>query len=149
MGVDVRGSINGETATGIGQTLSGNVGNRHTAGLVVNIAATQPGAYGTVHVTHGLADTLHKMIDQTTQGKTSQIGSAEDAINSQIGDIEHQVDQMQTQLQKYTDQLTNQFNDMESRVNALHSQGKALNAELAANGGYTGGGGGGNKNNNL
>ena len=55
---------------------------------------------------------------------------------------------MQAQLQKYTDQLTNQFNDMESRVSALHSQGKALNAELAANGGPSEGGGG-NKTNNL
>ncbi|MDR3707239.1 MAG: flagellar filament capping protein FliD [Capsulimonadaceae bacterium] len=148
-GQDVRGTINGEAATGIGQSLSGNSNNKTTAGLVLNVSATAPGAYGAVTVTHGLADTLSKLIEQTTQGKMSQVGSAEDAINSQISDIDHHVDQMQTQMQKYTDQLTNQFNDMESRVNTLHAQGKALNAELAANGGSSGGGGGGNKSNNL
>lgn len=146
-GQDVRGSIGDEPATGIGQTLSGNMNNRRTAGLVLTVTATQPGNYGTINVSHGIADTLHRLVDQTTQGKTSQIGAAEDAINNQIADIDKQVDEMETQLQKYTDQLTSQFNDMESRVNTLHSQGKALNAELASNAGYTGGQNSNNKNN--
>ncbi|MBF0288336.1 MAG: flagellin [SAR324 cluster bacterium] len=49
-GVDVKGSINGEAATGVGRVLVGNEGNRFTDGLAVLFSGDEVGEPGTVSV---------------------------------------------------------------------------------------------------
>jgi flagellar hook-associated protein 2 len=140
-GTDVKGTIGGEPAVGIGQTLSSLTSNKNTAGIVLKVTGTGAGDYGAVRISHGAADTIKQQASRFTTGNTSAVMSAENTINGQIKDIESQVKEMRTQLQKYTDSLTQQFNDMEKRVSTLNAQQKALNTEITAASGMSGGGG--------
>ncbi|HEY3333073.1 MAG TPA: flagellar filament capping protein FliD [Capsulimonadaceae bacterium] len=128
-GADVSGTINGEAATGLGQTLTGKAGNVNTEGLVLKITATAAGSYGSAAVTHGIANQLSSLVDSFTSGKLSPINAAEDSINSQINDIDTQVTQMQTSLEKYKAQLTDTFNNMETQMSKLKAQSDAFNAQ--------------------
>ncbi|MBF0280379.1 MAG: flagellin [SAR324 cluster bacterium] len=49
-GVDVAGTINGESATGVGRILVGNEGNRNTEGLAVLFSGKDRGIPGTVSI---------------------------------------------------------------------------------------------------
>ena len=112
-GQDVAGTINGEPATGLGQSLVGKAGNAHTEALSLLVTATTPGTYGAVTVSHGLTDQINSLISNLTDTNTGSIIGAENAINSQISDVQNQISQMQTQLDAYSANLQMEFANME------------------------------------
>lgn len=131
-GQDVQGTINGEPATGLGQTLTGNTGNANTAGLQLLVTATAPGSYGTVNVVSGLAEQVSNLANQITDPNTGAVITAENSINSQITQVQHQITNTQSQLSAYTAYLQQQFAQMDSALAQLQSQGSALAAEVGS-----------------
>ncbi|HEX5322250.1 MAG TPA: flagellar filament capping protein FliD [Capsulimonadaceae bacterium] len=131
-GQDVAGTINGEPATGVGQTLTGKPGNANTAGLQLLVTATSAGSYGSIDIVHGLADQLNSLATQITDPNTGSIIDAEDSINTQISQVQQQITNTQTQLNAYTQFLQTEFANMESSLTALQSQSSALSAEVAS-----------------
>lgn len=132
-GVPVAGTINGEAATGIGQTLTGNAGNAHTEGiqlLVTAPAATGSGTPGHITITHGVADGLSRALTQILDPGNGSVIGAENSLNSQISDTQQQIQKIQDQISSYKDYLTQMFSDMETRVSALQSQGNAFMAAI-------------------
>lgn len=125
-GADVQGTINGEPATGVGQTLTGNAGNATTEGLQLLVTGTQTGALGHVTVTHGVADAVGSLIKGYLDPVTGSVIGAENTLNSQINDAQTQIQQMQDQVTAYTAYLQQMFTDMETRVSALQEQGGAF-----------------------
>lgn len=129
-GVDVQGTINGEPATGQGRTLTGNAGNATTEGMQVLVSAPAAGAYGHVTVTHGVADSLGRVLTQIVDGNTGPLVNAENSLNTQITDTQQQIQQMNDQVSAYGDYLRQMFSDMETRVSELQSQGSAFAAQI-------------------
>ncbi len=131
LGTDVAGTINGETATGLGKTLSGINGNKTTDGLVLNIAGGAVGNLGSVKVSHGFADQLSSLVNTLTVGSGSAIISAQDSLNKRVSDFETQKTQLKTELTNYTNQLNQQFAAMEQQLSVLKSQQTAFNSQTA------------------
>jgi flagellar hook-associated protein 2 len=130
-GADVEGTINGEAATGLGQTLVGNSGNANTDGLELNVTATTSGLYGSVIVTNGVADGLNQLLNNITNASTGSIATAEAAINTSITTDQTQETANNTTISTYQSQLETEFANMETAVANLQSQGNALAAEVA------------------
>ena len=59
-GLDVAGTINGEAATGSGQTLTGNSGTAHVDGLVLTYTGSATGGIGDLTFTLGVADLFNR-----------------------------------------------------------------------------------------
>ena len=135
-GVDVAGTINGEPATGIGRTLTGNAGNATTEGLQLLVSATSAspngGVTGHVTVNQGVADGLNQTLTQILDPVNGAVAGAETSLNSQISDTQNQISQIQTDISTYKDYLTQMFSDMETRVSALQAQGNAFAAQLGS-----------------
>ena len=133
-GLDVAGTINGEPATGIGRTLTGNSGDATTEGLQLLVSATAAspagGATGHVTVNQGVADGLNLTLTQMLDPVNGAVTGAETSLNSQISDTQAQISQIQTEISAYKDYLTQMFSDMETRVSALQAQGNAFNASI-------------------
>jgi flagellar hook-associated protein 2 len=130
-GLDVAGTLNGEPATGDGQTLIGNNGNANTDGLELNITATAPGNYGTVSVTNGIAAGLGQLLNNITNSSTGSIAAAETAVNSSITTDQAQEKTNDTTISNYQSQLETEFANMETQVAKLQAQGNAMTAEVA------------------
>ncbi len=133
-GVDVAGTINGETATGTGRTLTGNAGNATTEGLqlLVSQAAASGATPNHVSVTHGVADSLNQTLTQILDPINGSVAGAESALNSQISDTQNEIAKIQTEVSTYQDYLTQLFSAMETRVSALQAQGNAFNASIGS-----------------
>ena len=125
-GFDVAGSyvVNGhtETATGVGQILTGNTANTNTSGLsvVVSLTPSQIGAGGTdssLTVTRGIASSLN-----------STLKSMLDPVNGQLTLIGNQFTQQITSAQK---DVTRQTAAMNAQQAALMSQFAALESVMA------------------
>ena len=135
-GVDVAGTINGEPATGIGRTLTGNAGNATTEGLQLLVSATAAsppgGATGHVTINQGVADGLGQTLTQILDPVNGAVAGAETSLNSQISDTQAQISQIQADVSTYKDYLTQLFSDMETRVSALQAQGNAFAASIGS-----------------
>lgn len=131
-GQDVAGTINGEPATGLGQTLTGNSGNANTDGLQLLVTATSPGLYGSVNVVSGLADQVSNLANQITDPTNGAVITAENSINSQITLVQQQITNTQNQLSAYTAYLQQEFAHMDSALAQLQSQSSALAAEVGS-----------------
>ncbi len=133
-GTDVAGTINGEPATGIGRTLTGNAGNASTEGLQLLVSATSAspagGVTGHVTVNKGVADGLNGTLTQMLDPVNGAVAAAETSLNSQISDTQDQISQIQAEVSAYKDYLTQMFSEMETRVSALQAQGNAFAAQL-------------------
>lgn len=130
-GQDVAGTINGESATGKGQILTGNDGNANTAGLKLRITATSAGSYGTVHFTQGVASVLSHYLDQITRLGSGIVKSAEDNIQSQIRAFDADIASYEDRLVAKQERLIRQFAAMESALSRLQSQSSFLTSQLA------------------
>lgn len=131
-GQDVAGTINGEPATGLGQTLTGNSGNANTSGLQLLVTATAPGSYGTVSVVSGLADQINNLANQITDPTSGAIITAENSINTQVTQVQQQITNTQNQLAAYTAYLQQEFASMDTALAQLQSQSSALAAEVGS-----------------
>jgi flagellar hook-associated protein 2 len=136
-GTDVAGTINGEAATGLGQTLIGNSGNKNTDGLELNVTATTAGSYGDVLVSSGIGTGLSQLIANITNATTGAITSAESNINSEISSDQTQETTNNTTIATYKAQLETEFANMETQVASLQAQSTAMNAEIAGAAGTT------------
>jgi flagellar hook-associated protein 2 len=130
-GQDVAGTINGESATGKGQILTGNDGNANTAGLKLRITATNTGSYGTVHFTQGVASVLSHYLDQITRLGSGVVKSAEDNIQNQIRAFDADIASYEQRLVAKQERLIRQFAAMESALSRLQGQGSFLTTQLA------------------
>ncbi len=122
-GTDVAGTINGEEAVGSGQTLTGKAGNARTDGLVLSIAATEPGDYGTVTLTKGVAAQLADYLSYITLPGTGIAENAEKLINDQIKSLSDDIARAETRLEARKEYLSRKFAAMESTMGRLKGQG--------------------------
>ncbi len=128
IGKDVQGTINGETATGSGQILTGADGNAHTAGLrlLVTISADQLAAQGSsqgyVKVTKGIASLERDALDRMTDTEKGDVKTRKDAVSDNIERLRERVDRMEARLEIRRQRLLAEFRAMEEAIANLQSQ---------------------------
>lgn len=131
-GLDVKGTINGEEATGRGQVLSiSSASSTNLAkGLSLMITATEPMST-TVRFTKGVGASLRDLLNNmTSAGGTMR--TAQDGLNSHISDLTESIASMEARLADQEARIYSQFNAMEAQLAKLQQQGNYLAAQLGA-----------------
>ncbi len=128
-GVDVAGSINGVTATGSGQFLTGATGNA-AEGLRLQIGGGATGARGTLNYSQGYAYQLDKLADNLL-GASGPISSRTVGINKSIEDIGDRRDALNRRLVDVERHLRSQFTTLDNLVSKLKSTNDFLTQQLS------------------
>lgn len=135
-GTDVEGTINGESATGVGQILTGDDENENTAGLKLKVTLTPDllvsGPEGKITLTKGIAALLSEQLDAYTAANDGILNSRTKAIEKQINTIKEQIERMEEQLELKRESLYKQFIAMEEAIGKLQSQQMFLSSAIAS-----------------
>ena len=137
-GVDVVGTINGETTTGSGRVLTGATTSANIQGLSIRVNVTpaqlisQGGDQGTVTITQGVADQIRRTLGSITDPFEGLIATREGAIEDTIESLVDQVASLEDRVALKQDTLQKQFTAMETAVAEFNSLGAFLGAQLAS-----------------
>ncbi|MFQ5356031.1 MAG: flagellar filament capping protein FliD [Mariprofundaceae bacterium] len=121
-GQDVAGTINGESATGTGQSLLANSGNAD--GLLLMYTGTSLGAIADVSVNLGVAAQLDGMLDTFTNPVSGLMQLTLDASSDIYDSLQEKIEELTLQLEQERTRLTATFLAMEkamSQTNVLGS----------------------------
>jgi flagellar hook-associated protein 2 len=136
-GQNVSGTINGETATGSGQVLTGNAGNANTEGLSVKYSGTDTGDIGTIKLTTGVAELFGRTLFSITDPYEGYVSFKETSLQNSIDDFQTKIDQMEARLALKKEQMINRFVVMETALNNIQNQSSWLTSQIsAAEGGW-------------
>lgn len=131
-GLDVIGTINGETATGNGQFLLGSqqIGSVKGSayGLQVRVTATTPGSYGNVVFTSGTADLLRNYGNTQTDVYVGTLTTAVSGLGTNIKDLQASIDDLEARVVDEGMNLRARFTAMEVAVSRI----KASTASVAS-----------------
>ncbi len=131
-GLDVMGTIGGEAATGVGNTLTADVGTA-AAGLAVRISGAQTGAIGDVTFGQGIManvfDVAEELLDTTGDGS---IDSIIKRLNESIDRTEDRLFDREERLEARREQLLQQFVALEQAIAAAQSQQERIAAQISS-----------------
>jgi flagellar hook-associated protein 2 len=132
-GLNVVGTINGETATGSGQTLTGAADNANTAGLSVKYTGATSGIdAGTVNLTLGVAELFDRALFNITDSIEGYVGFKQESLQDNIDSFETQIEQMEARLNLKMEMMINRFVAMELTLSKLQSQSNWLAGQISA-----------------
>ena len=139
-GTDVAGSyvVNGvtETATGIGQILTGNSANSNTSGLVVVVSLTPAqilagASNSTLTVTRGLAATLDNSLKSLLDPVNGQLTLLGNQITKSINDAQAEVTAQTASVSDEQAKLLSQFAALETVLANLQSQSNLISSAFS------------------
>ncbi len=131
-GLDVQGTINGETATGTGQFLVGSQtgtngsGVGQAVGLDIRVSGTTTGSYGSISYTSGVADQIGGFIQTQTDPTSGAITQALSYLQTQYNNDQTNINEIQANVSAQQTMLQLEFASMESTVSTLKSASGAL-----------------------
>jgi flagellar hook-associated protein 2 len=132
-GVDVAGTINGEAATGAGQTLTGSDGEANIDGLVIKYTGTTEGVdIGTIKLTFGVAELFDRVLFNMTDSIDGYITFKQESLQDSISGYETQIEEMEARLELKREQLLNSFIQMELALQKIQSQSSWLTGQITA-----------------
>ncbi|RLB44258.1 MAG: flagellar hook protein [Deltaproteobacteria bacterium] len=131
-GQDVAGTINGESATGKGQVLTGDDDQPNVAGLSIRYDGTQTGEIGTIKLTLGVAESFDRILFGITDPYEGYLSYKEDSLQSTIKGLEDRIQQMEARLDKKMELMVRQFIAMEKALAAVQSQSQWLTGQIQA-----------------
>jgi flagellar hook-associated protein 2 len=128
-GTDVEGTIDGQTATGSGQTLSLTDPSSGANGLVLSV--TTPGItgttpLGTVDYAPGLAQGLANLAEQSTISPDGQIADNISALKNTQNNVAAEIALQQQLVNTQQATLTQEFTALEETMATLSSESKFL-----------------------
>jgi flagellar hook-associated protein 2 len=136
-GKDVAGTINGESATGRGQILTGEAGNATSDGLALlvtltteEINDTEP--EGVISLTEGIAARMRDRLEALTDPIDGRLVNRADTLTRKIEDLDADVERMKGLLEAKRLSLLNEYARLEASLAVLSSQGDFLLQQLAA-----------------
>ncbi len=127
-GVNVAGTINGASATGIGQLLTSSSGNSQGLSMLVSGGAT--GARGTVSYSQGYAYTLNNYLTSVVSS-TGSLTSSTNEINTNISDVANQITALQQGLIAKQALYTAQYTALNNMMTAMNSTSAFLTQQLS------------------
>ena len=126
-GTDVAGTINGQAASGVGQTLT-VTGPGAALGLQVQATGQGTGGVGSVTLTQGIYQQMGSVLAQALNSSSGFIASAQSGVSGTITSLENQVTQAQQNATAQVALLTQQFEAMQVQVAQFTGVGQFLNA---------------------
>jgi len=132
-GVDVAGSIGGQTATGAGQSLTGT---GDAAGLRLNIIGGSTGSRGTLNYAQGYAYKLDQLVNNFT-GTGGVVSARTDGLSKSVTDIGTQRDALTLRINNLEVRLRAQFNALDTQISKFTATGSFLTQQLAKLPGFT------------
>ena len=136
-GVDVAGTIDGETATGDGRYLTGDEGNTNTGGLRVQASltvaelTTQGAAQGTIRTTFGFAEQIDRLMDSFLDSVNGSLTRRVKSFTNEDKSIQSQIDRIELRLEQVEFRYKNMFLAMERAISQFNSQGSFLSNQLS------------------
>jgi flagellar hook-associated protein 2 len=138
-GTDAEGTIDGQTATGVGDVLSLPTGTGGAIGLAVDTSGITDddigltsGAVGTVTYAPGLARQLATLADLASAAGTGTLTSAQKGRQGGVKTLQDQIDTWDRRLAAYRATLTAQFTAMETAIAALKRQTSSIASLVTA-----------------
>lgn len=128
-GLDVAGTINGVSAMGSGQYLTGALGDA-SSGMKIQVSGGAIGSRGTVNYSQGYAKQIDSFVGMAI-GATGPISARTEGINKSVADIKDQVTAMNQRLATLQKQYLAQFNAMDTLVAQMKSTSDFLTQQLA------------------
>lgn len=128
-GKDVAGSINGVTATGAGQSLTGAIGDA-AEGLKIVITGGALGGRGTVAFSQGYAHKLNALATGFLE-TAGTISSRTDGISSSIEDIGNRRDALNRRLVDLEKRYRAQFTALDTLLSSMTTTSNFLAQQLA------------------
>jgi flagellar hook-associated protein 2 len=136
VGEDVQGTINGESATGKGQALTGDEGNATTDGLKLKVTLTQSqlgtGDEGTITITRGFASVLEGALDSITKTGDGVIARKTGGLQGQIDSITKQIEDFDERLALRRESLVKKWTALEMVLAELQTEQDFLASQLAS-----------------
>ena len=126
-GTDVVGSVNGQSASGSGQTLT-VTGPGAALGLKINVSGQATGSLGSVTISQGVYQQMNAVLAQALNTTTGFVAAATSGLNNTISGINQQITQLQSSASAQTALLEQQFAAMQVQVAQLQSVGQYLSA---------------------
>ena len=136
-GVDVQGTINGETAEGFGRILTGEQENENTEGLVLRVTtsaeelAASGSDRGSVSLIYGVGRRLTNALDFITDTIDGTLKNRTNAIDNTIDNMDDQIASMERRVEQKRLNLVSKFAALEGTIATLQSQGDFLSQQLA------------------
>ncbi len=129
-GVDVSGTIGGYTATGVGQTLTGEPGGP-VDGLKLEVTGGATGARGVVGFSQGYAYQLNNLA-ATYLGSKGLIAARNTGINASIKDIAKQQTAFSDKLVDIEKRYRAQYSALDTMIASMNTTTSFLTQQLAA-----------------
>jgi len=130
-GLDVAGTIDGQTAEGDGQVLYLGSGNGDASGLQVRILGGQTGNRGSITFIEGVGE---RTVDLVTNmvGAGGAIESRTAGLNRELDQIEQSRTRLEERITSYRERLVSQFSAADSMISQLNSTRDYVTQQLAA-----------------
>jgi flagellar hook-associated protein 2 len=129
-GTNVTGSLNGVSAVGSGQFLTGSAGSA-SEGLKILVSGGTTGDRGTIHFSKGYASQLSNLFSSIV-GTAGSISSSTDGINRTIKDIGKQRDTLNSRLIDTEARYRAQFTALDTIISGLNNTSSFLTQQLSA-----------------
>lgn len=124
-GVDVAGTINGQSATGSGQYLTDN------SGLKLQVLGGALGSRGNLTFVQGYATKLDTLVSNIL-GSSGSIAGRTDGINKSIEDLGTRTDTLARRLAAIEKRYRNQFTQLDTLMSSMTKTSNYLTQQLAA-----------------
>lgn len=129
-GVDIAGTLNGISAIGSGQVLTGVTGS-DAEGLSILVNATSAGARGTINFSRGYADKINTLL-KGFLGSTGTINSTTDGVSRSITALGKQRDQLNSRLIDIEARYRKQFTNLDTIISSMSNTSTFLTQQLGA-----------------
>jgi flagellar hook-associated protein 2 len=131
-GQDVAGTINGEIATGKGQTLTGVKNAANIAGLSINYTGSTTGNVGNIKFTVGVAELFERALYNITDSIDGYVANKINSLSDQIDNKDELIDNVNARLSRKQEAMISRFVAMELALSKLQSQGQWLSSQLSS-----------------
>ncbi len=133
-GLNVAGTINGESASGSGQFLIGSSDNASTDGLQVQYTGSGTGVVGNVIFTAGLSQKINGILSSFTDSVDGTLTATDNTLKDQIADYDKRIEDLATELELREAFLRQRFAVMEQAIASMNAQQAQLSAITSGQG---------------
>jgi flagellar hook-associated protein 2 len=131
-GKDVSGTINGEDATGSGQTLTGKTGDANAAGLVIKYTGSALGNVGNIKFTAGVGALFDRALFNITDPAQGYETNKQNSLTDNIKTLGDNINSMEARLALKMNSMTARFQAMELALSKFQSMSSWLTGQLTA-----------------
>jgi flagellar hook-associated protein 2 len=137
-GIDAAGTINGQAATGKGQSLTASASDASTQGITVHVTATpeELAAEGvirsTITLTSGIADSLYRELSSMTDSVGGFVKSKIDSFERSLSSLEKNISQAEERVDQRRQQYVRKFTELEMSLSRLQSIQQRLSSTLSS-----------------